>query len=101
MTPSGTFKIHAVFKLHQRGLVLTGNLLDGNVKSGDFLKMSDNSEPSLLKIISVEYVDHLRNQQAELGLIIESDSQHLLDLIKNLAGTELLVMQDTTADKLF
>ncbi len=62
---SGTFRLSGVFNLTGRGSVLMGNLLDGEINSGDFLIFSTESGDHSVKINSIEYIDHIHTQCTE------------------------------------
>ncbi|WP_342644835.1 hypothetical protein [Mucilaginibacter sp. CSA2-8R] len=92
MKPCGSFKINHTFSLQQRGVVLTGTLLEGTVDSGNYLKIPRQPEELLLKIVSVEYVDHLQPHHTELGLVVKPKGGFFVTEIEAYRGVSLLVM---------
>jgi GTPase len=63
------FKINIVFKITGRGHVLSGNIIDGEISSGDLVQLVLDGKMRQLMIRSVESIDH-STEIAEIGLIL-------------------------------
>ncbi len=87
------FKIKKIFRVTNRGLVLSGNITEGEINPGDLIQLSLNGGMIKLKIQSVEYVDSA-NGTTEIGLIIESLNNNLKTLLDMMADQTVLVIND-------
>jgi hypothetical protein len=88
---SGSFKLNGLFNLTERGLVLVGDLLDGEINQGDYLILPADSGIRLLKIESVEYTDHLQTHNTKLGLMIGHSSESLIECVSAWLGQDLII----------
>ena len=82
---TATFKIVSVFNIVNRGLVITGQIVNGTVEAGNSISLNMQGELANYKIDSVEYVDHSGLNEYEIGLIFKSEGSdaqtHLESLI--------------------
>jgi translation elongation factor EF-Tu-like GTPase len=80
-----TFKINGVFQITDRGYVLAGEIMEGEITPGNLIHLSFNEVPTALKIKLIEYIDHLGNK-AEIGLIIGALNESVPENIKEIIG---------------
>ena len=78
------FKVNNIFQITNRGQVLTGEIIEGMIGPGYVIKLNDGS---ILKIKSVEDVDHLKGI-AESGLLLESTNENLSHLVGQVVTVE-------------
>lgn len=71
---------------------MIGNLLTGNIDSGSPLILPTESGEHSVRINSVEYIDHLRTQCAELGLMVRLENEQTFDVINKLVGTTVRIL---------
>lgn len=71
---------------------MIGNLLTGNIDSGSLLILPTESGEHSVRINSVEYIDHLRTQCAELGLMVRLENEQTFDVINKLVGTTVRIL---------
>jgi translation elongation factor EF-Tu-like GTPase len=74
------FKINNIFQLTDRGQVIAGSILNGEIKSGDFIQILLIGILIELKIKSVESIRTGMDNSSEIGLIMESFDKDSIDL---------------------
>jgi len=90
-----TFKINKVFKITNRGHVLSGIIVDGEISSGDLLLLDVDRDILRLKIKSVEYVDYSKGY-AEIGLMIGPLENNIQTLLETMTKQIILITRDHT-----
>jgi hypothetical protein len=91
MQNTAQFLLQDWFNLTGRRLVITGQIIRGQIASGDFVCL--NAEP--IKIKSVEIGDKRANEFF-IGLILEiKDQSNVLPFLNKLKGKNLLVLTAT------
>jgi GTPase len=94
MQNTAQFLLQDWFNLTGRGLVITGQIIRGQIASGDFVCLND--EP--IKIKSVEIGDK-RPNDFFIGLILEiKDQSDVFPSLNKLKGKSLLVLTATTVN---
>ncbi|WP_343307054.1 hypothetical protein AAHN97_08040 [Chitinophaga niabensis] len=75
-----TFRIEDTFKITNRGLVIVGELLSGNVKPNDILKFQHDTSEITVKIKNIGSVDNIMEKIFKTGLFLayENGKQRLL-----------------------
>ena len=76
MVEKGKFNLDASFQLTGRGLVLVGDLIEGKVAAGNYITFNTGIETVTLKISSVEFVDHISERRAEIGLVLKNEDNN-------------------------
>lgn len=81
MNERGTFIINDIFRITGRGIVLAGNISEGLVSIGDFIKFKINNEELTRKIVGIEGI---RSQKKEnnCGLIIETTDESEIEELR-------------------
>ena len=85
-TEVAQFKVTGVFNVTNRGKVLAGNIISGEINAGNFIKIKAGDEETY-SINSVEYVNNISARKVEIGLLIKTD--HIPELL----NLEVLVGQ--------
>ena len=81
------FKISGVFEITNRGYVLLGEILEGEIASGGLIHFDSNTT---LKIKSIEAVRDSHNP-SNLGLIVGVIDKIILDQLRGLTGQIILI----------
>jgi len=80
-----TFYIKNTFSISRRqSIIFEGEIVEGTINSGQRIKLeqTDNHPTLELTISSVEFVDHIADKVANVGLIIKIEkSDDLTDLL--------------------
>jgi hypothetical protein len=91
MTKIGLFKVEDQFNLTGRGLVILGQLIDGELEAGANLKLEIDDKPVSLKIKSVEFADYVSEQKSSIGLLFAIEDEGLKEFFLNQKITEQVV----------
>jgi translation elongation factor EF-Tu-like GTPase len=86
-----TFKINSVFSILNRGLVVTGQILNGTIEAGNSISLNTHGELAYHEIGSVEYVDHSGINNYEVGLVIELAGSNARTHLESILGQEIKV----------
>ena len=84
-----TFKINNIFEITKRGYVLAGDILEGNIESGDLLSIPPRKS---LVITSVEFIDY-NNGKAKIGLMLGALSVETQNLLKKSIGDTISIIK--------
>jgi len=90
-TPSAYFKLINVFTITGRGDALAGNILAGNINTGDRIELNINGTVVKLDILSVEAIDS-PNDKPTTGLIVGKVSNDVLETVKLFLGQVIVVV---------
>jgi len=68
MKVTARYKLVKSCKLNGKGLVVLGDLIDGDAKAGDFITFNTGYEDVTLQIAEIEMADPVENGEYWLGL---------------------------------
>ena len=88
MTKIGLFKVEDQFNLTDRGVVILGQLLDGELKVGANLKLEIDDKSVSLKIKNVEIADYVSEKKSSVGLLFAIEDDGLKEFFLNKKITE-------------
>lgn len=66
----GEFMISDVFKITGRGVILAGQILEGEINKGDSIKLTETNKDYL--ITAVDFINGSNSKGANVGLVIYS-----------------------------
>lgn len=89
------FQIHDVFKIANRGYVLTGVIVEGDFTSGDLIQVDLDGNMNRLKIKAVEGVRH-SSGEAEIGLMLGPIENNVRMLLETMTMQTILITRDHT-----
>ncbi|WCT12925.1 hypothetical protein [Mucilaginibacter jinjuensis] len=91
MAVAATFRANKSFSIVGIGLVLTGDIINGEISVGNLIKVVDNNITAIYEIDAVEYVDYSGPQQSEIGLIIKVIDPSLEIDLNSISGKTITV----------
>lgn len=74
-----TYQIHDTFRITGRGIVFSGNILDGEFMTGDFIKFDFNGQILERKIKGVDAGMRVVEGKPNVGVMIESSNEQEID----------------------
>lgn len=83
MKITARYKLLKTSRLNGNGLVLMGDLLDGQIKSGDFITFSTGSEELTMQIAGVEMSDGQNAGEYWVGLIFNYKGEKQRKALEN------------------
>lgn len=72
------FKVTNLFSIVNRGQVLAGHIIEGDVKSGDLIQYTSGG---LLQEFKINSVEAINSKESEVGLMIDSPFVPLQEMI--------------------
>ena len=76
------FRVKELFEIQGRGVVIAGDIAEGAIKVGMMLVVPGDPKEIVVPISGVEFVDHIHEKRADVGLLIAGQSaQTLCDLV--------------------
>ena len=86
-----SFKVQNSFSLYDRGLVLAGSILDGDVFIGDFISFEHEGVRYQKSIADIGIIDKLPEKEAQVGIYPVLDSKKESEEIKEIKETEPVI----------
>lgn len=68
------FAVNGTFALTGRGFVLAGDIVEGTLRRGMRLQYAREGQREEFEIIGVEFIDHISERRAEIGLLLPLQS---------------------------
>lgn len=93
MAVAAQFKINKTFNIVGMGLVLTGEILDGEIHSGFILEAPFEKNIIQYKIIAVEIVDYISKGESETALILEQINKEAAADLHAILGKTVLILK--------
>lgn len=80
---AATFRISDTFRITGRGLVLAGEIQNGEISNDDLIEFQTDSTVLCRKIKSVEFIYGRNLPPGYLGLIIDCESENEIEDLRN------------------
>ena len=90
-SPVALFKLRQVFNIVRIGHVLAGDIIEGQVSPGNFIRVVVKDISTCYKIKSVDYVDQISTKQFEVGLVIETIDPYAYIKLNSVLGQTVSV----------
>jgi hypothetical protein len=86
------FKVNRIIRITNRGHVLGGDIIAGEINAGDIIEvlMGDGNTISI-KINSVEFIDWIKEQKFEIGLMLGILEENVKIHVEKLVGEKVSV----------
>ena len=81
MKKRSTYQINDTFRITGRGIVFAGNISEGLVSIGDFIEFKINSTEIKRKIIGIEGIRSLKEEN-NCGLVIQTLNEEEIDELR-------------------
>ena len=78
MKKRSTYQINDTFRITGRGIVFAGNISEGLVSIGDFIEFKKNGTELKRKIIGIEGIRSLKEEN-NCGLVIQTSNEEEID----------------------
>jgi len=78
-----TYQIHDTFRITGRGIVFSGNILDGEFMTGDFIKFDFNGQILERKIKGIDAGMRVVEGKPNVGVMIDSQNEQEIDNLRN------------------
>jgi len=81
------FKVNRIIRITNRGHVLGGNIIAGEINEGDIIDvLTDDGNTIGIKIKSVEFIDWIKEQKFEIGLMLGILEENVKIHVENIVG---------------
>lgn len=81
MNKKGIFNLLGSFKMTDRGMILSGDIMEGSIKSGDYITFYTGVEIVTFKISALEFIDWVSKGESKIGLVFNyDDDQRIQEL---------------------
>lgn len=80
--PKAKYKIAETFKLTGQGLVFTGEIVEGEIGSGDFLAFISSGDIKFRKIKGISTIRRIDRNPNFISLLIAGEGQNEIDELK-------------------
>jgi GTPase len=84
------FKIDKVFKITKRGSVIAGDIIEGEIGSGDTIRLETDGKIAALKIKSVDFL-LIKRDLEEVGLMVGLIDNDTMAILEKMAGATVLI----------
>ena len=81
-TPTAKYQIADTFKITGRGLVFAGEIIEGEVHTGDLIEFVFSGQTRLRKIKGIELIRRIDKNPNITGLLISCVDQNEIDELK-------------------
>ena len=78
-----TYQIHDTFRITGRGIVFSGNILDGEFMTGDFIKFDFKGQMLERRIKGIDAGMRVVDGKPNVGVMIESSNEQEIDDLRN------------------
>jgi hypothetical protein len=85
------FKVKHIFTIGNRGQVLAGEILEGEISSGDLIRVLANDTALIIKVKSVELVDH--KGKTDIALVLGSLEPDVQEVLKVTVGRAVSIVK--------
>lgn len=89
------FKIKDTFEITNRGIVLTGFIINGRIEIGDFISINVSNKRVLVRINSIEEIDNGVDKISKTGLLIGKEDFLQIEPC-NLQNKEVEILKPVT-----
>lgn len=69
------FQILTSFKLTKKGLIIVGDIIEGEIHKGNWITFFHEGRPIKKEISAIEMVDKLNERTAHIGLLLHYESE--------------------------
>ena len=86
------FKINQIFNITNRGSVVSGEIVEGEINSGDTIQFETGGKITELKIKSVEFL-RVKPDLEEVALMVGLIDDDIITILEKMAGKTLPVVK--------
>ena len=79
------FKVNQIFKITNLGSVVSGDIVEGEIGSGDTIRLETDGQITELKIKSVEFLDY-GGGYAEVALMVGMIDNDAISILEKMSG---------------